>query len=70
MSIASWTALVVGLVTYLIIIKRINRTRDMKAAEGNVDYMTGFNQGGGLQRTVYVDLDLTDQQDKGFRYST
>ncbi|KAH7011473.1 major facilitator superfamily domain-containing protein [Ilyonectria destructans] len=72
LSIASWIAMLVTLSTYMVLIKRKNSTRDAKAAEGRVEYLSGSRLGEGshTQIGVSVDSDLTDLGDKGFRYST
>lgn len=72
LSIASWVALIVTLVVYMILVKRENRIRDEKAAEGHIEYLSASNVGEGshTQMGVSVDSDLTDVGDKGFRYSS
>lgn len=72
LSITSWIAMLVTLSTYMVLIKRKNSTRDAKAAEGRVEYLSGSRLGEGshTQIGVSVDSDLTDLGDKGFRYST
>lgn len=72
LSIASWIAMLVTLSTYMVLIKRKNSTRDAKAAEGRVEYLSQSRLGEGshTQIGVSVDSDLTDLGDKGFRYST
>ncbi|KAH7149216.1 major facilitator superfamily domain-containing protein [Dactylonectria estremocensis] len=72
LSIASWIAMLVTLVVYLITIKRKNSIRDAKATEGRLEYLTGSQLGEGshTQIGVSIDSDLTDLGDKGFRYTT
>ena len=69
LSIASLIALIVGLIVYLLIIIAINRERDGKAQQGHVEYATG-GVADGVEIGLSTDSDLTDQQDKGFRYTT
>lgn len=73
LSIASWIALIATLLVYLFLIKKENRARDEKAASGQMDYFVEGAQrdeAAGAQLGVSEDSDLTDCQDKGFRYST
>ncbi|KAJ4252479.1 hypothetical protein NW762_011080 [Fusarium torreyae] len=69
LSIASLVFLMVTLCAYAFVLDKENRLRDSKAAEGMVDYSVD-NQGhvGGIQSGVAIDSDLTDRQDKAFRY--
>ncbi|KAM0540806.1 hypothetical protein ACHAPJ_013494 [Fusarium lateritium] len=70
LSIASWIALIISYVVYLILVRKENSKRDALAAEGNVEYMTGGLGTRGTTTGVSVDSDLTYVKDKGFRYST
>ncbi|KAH6886199.1 major facilitator superfamily domain-containing protein [Thelonectria olida] len=72
LSIASWAALVATLVVYMVLIKRENSIRDSRAAEGQVEYLSGTQaaEGSHTQLGVAVDSDVTDLGDKGFRYTT
>ncbi|KAF9869749.1 major facilitator superfamily transporter [Colletotrichum karsti] len=71
LSIASWIGLILTYVVYGVAIRRENAKRDGLAGEGNYEYMVGGHDGGqqALQMGVAVDSDLTDVQDKGFRYN-
>ncbi|KAL2864338.1 major facilitator superfamily domain-containing protein [Aspergillus lucknowensis] len=69
LSIVSWSGLIIGLVVYLIIAKSINRKRDLLAEQGHAEYMTS-RTADGVATGLAIDSDLTDRQDKGFRYST
>ncbi|KAM5352614.1 hypothetical protein ACJ41O_005336 [Fusarium nematophilum] len=72
LSIASWIALIVTLVVYMVMVERENGVRDGKAAEGRLEYVSGTQPGEGSRTQIGVDVDsdLTDLADKGFRYST
>lgn len=69
LSIASLVALIVGLVVYLFVITAINRNRNAKARQGYHEYAVG-EAADGVEVGLSTDSDLTDQQDKGFRYTT
>ncbi|TID04272.1 putative transporter [Colletotrichum higginsianum] len=72
LSIASWAALVVTYGVYGAALRRENARRDALAAEGRYEYDAGGHGGSGaeaVQMGVAVDSDLTDVQDKAFRYS-
>lgn len=67
LSLASMIALIITFVVFIFTVKKKNAKRDAKAAEGNADYIV--EKGQGHQRSgVSTDSDLTDVQDKGFRY--
>ncbi|KAH7223075.1 major facilitator superfamily domain-containing protein [Fusarium oxysporum] len=69
LSIASLVYLMITLVVYAFLLDKENKLRDRKAAEGHVDYIVE-SQGcaEGIQSGVAIDSDLTDRQDKAFRY--
>jgi MFS family permease len=69
LSIASLIFLMMILVVYAFLLNKENNLRDKRAAEGNIDYVVD-SQGsaGGIQSGVAIDSDLTDRQDKAFRY--
>lgn len=70
-TIVSWVLLIIVLIIYLLIIKKENKTRDRKAARRRLESRT--RRQGGQNRTqagVSKSSDLTDVQDKEFRYST
>ncbi|KAF4910912.1 putative transporter [Colletotrichum fructicola] len=71
LSIASWVALIVTYAVYGFAIKKENAKRDRRAGEGRYEYMVGGHDGGeqAVQMGVAVDSDLTDVQDKAFRYN-
>lgn len=69
LSIASLVGLVVGLVAYLFVITAINKKRNAKAQQGHHEYAIG-EAADGVEIGLSRDSDLTDQQDKGFRYTT
>lgn len=70
LSITSLIFLMIVLVVYAFLLDRENRLRNKRVEEGMVDYVMD-NQGraGGLRSGVAIDSDLTDRQDKGFRYT-
>lgn len=68
LSIASWILLIVVLVLYLVFVRTKNKCRDRKAAEGDSRYDTSEAAIGGYLVGVSVDSDVTDVQDKAFRY--
>lgn len=68
LSIASWVCMIFTMVAYIIAVRRKNLSRDSKAADGQVEFIVGGNTGDGHAVGVAVDSDLTDVQDKGFRY--
>ncbi|KAF4452741.1 major facilitator superfamily transporter [Fusarium austroafricanum] len=72
LNIVCWTCLLAVFSIYLLLIKRKNRFRDQMAAEGYLEYATGgqHDENSHTQIGVSEDSDLTDLQDKGFRYST
>ncbi|QPC77732.1 hypothetical protein HYE68_008484 [Fusarium pseudograminearum] len=65
-TITNWCLLMLVLITYLVTIKKENRTRDCRAASRRVD-----PEGGRDDALIGVseDSDLTDSLDKKFRYS-
>ncbi|KAL6884479.1 major facilitator superfamily domain-containing protein [Trichoderma evansii] len=69
LSIASLVFLMITLCVYAFVLDKENRSRDRKAADGMIDYVVD-SQGyaGGVQSGVAIDSDLTDHQDKAFRY--
>ncbi|KAI8236208.1 major facilitator superfamily transporter [Colletotrichum sp. SAR 10_99] len=71
LSIASWVALIVTYAVYGFAIKKENAKRDVLAGEGRYEYMVGGHDGGeqAVQMGVAVDSDLTDVEDKAFRYN-
>ncbi|KAL2874408.1 hypothetical protein SGCOL_010388 [Colletotrichum sp. CLE4] len=71
LSIASWVGLIVTYAVYGVVLRRENVRRDRLAAEGRYEYDVGGYGGGeeAVQMGVAVDSDLTDVQDKAFRYS-
>ncbi|KAH7194891.1 major facilitator superfamily domain-containing protein [Fusarium oxysporum] len=69
LSIASLVYLMITLVVYAFLLDKENKLRDRKAAEGHVDYMVeSQGRAEGIQSGVAIDSDLTDRQDKAFRY--
>ncbi|EXA35175.1 hypothetical protein FOVG_13936 [Fusarium oxysporum f. sp. pisi HDV247] len=69
LSIASLVYLMTTLVVYAFLLDKENQLRDRKAAEGHVDYMVeSQGRAEGIQSGVAIDSDLTDRQDKAFRY--
>lgn len=69
LSIASLVYLMATLALYMFLRNRENNLRDKKAAEGNIDYAVDSQaDASGTQSGVSVDSDLTDRQDKAFRY--
>lgn len=71
LSIASWVALIATYAVYGFAIKKENAKRDRLAGEGRYEYMVGGHDDGeqAVQMGVAVDSDLTDVQDKAFRYN-
>ncbi|KAK1535925.1 hypothetical protein CPAR01_09467 [Colletotrichum paranaense] len=71
LSMASWVGLIITYAVYGVVLKRENATRDRLAAEGRYEYDVGGHDGGAeaVQMGVAVDSDLTDVQDKAFRYN-
>lgn len=68
LSLSSMIALMITFAVFLVTVKRKNAGRDAKAAEGRTDYVV--EKGNGIQRSgISTDSDLTDVQDKGFRYT-
>ncbi|CAJ0539165.1 Ff.00g069160.m01.CDS01 [Fusarium sp. VM40] len=72
LSIASWAVLVLVLLAYQTILRRKNKNRERKAAEGYAEYKSGgqVDARSHIQIGVSENSDLTDVEDKGFRYST
>jgi hypothetical protein len=72
LSIVSWAVLVLVLLAYQIILRRKNENRERKAAEGYAEYKSGgrVDARSHIQIGVSENSDLTDVEDKGFRYST
>jgi hypothetical protein len=72
LSIASWDVLVLVLIVYQIILKRKNKNRERKAVEGYAEYKSGgrVDERSHIQIGVSENSNLTDVEDKGFRYST
>lgn len=68
LSIASWILLILVLVSYLVFVQTKNKSRDRRAAEGDTRYDTSQGVAGGYRVGVSVDSDITDLQDKAFRY--
>ena len=68
LSIAAWSLLILTFVGYGIALRRKNNARDRKAELGYEDYIIPSGHDG-LQSGVAVDSDLTDKQDKAFRYT-
>jgi hypothetical protein len=69
LSIASLVYLMITLVVYAFLLDKENKLRNRKAAEGHVDYMVeSQGRAEGIQSGVAIDSDLTDRQDKAFRY--
>lgn len=58
LSIAAFAALMMAFIAHMLLAKRSNRNRDRLAAEGDVQ-----------DEGMSADSDLTERQDKGFRYS-
>ncbi|CAJ0538754.1 Ff.00g067110.m01.CDS01 [Fusarium sp. VM40] len=69
LSIASLIFLMIILVVYAFLLNKENSLRDKRAVEDNIDYVVD-SQGSasGIQSGVAIDSDLTDRQDKAFRY--
>ncbi|EEU37121.1 uncharacterized protein NECHADRAFT_52085 [Fusarium vanettenii 77-13-4] len=67
LSLSSMIALIITYIGFVIVVKRKNASRDSKAADGQVQYVVE-GLGGSQQAGVSTDSDLTDVQDKGFRY--
>ena len=68
LSIASFACLILTFISYGVMLKRKNKSRDKKAEAGREEYIVTPYEGDGLQTGVAVDSDLTDVQDKEFRY--
>lgn len=70
LSISSLLFLMAVLMTYAILMEIDNRARDRKAEGGMEEYMVDRQQhSGATQMGVAIDSDLTDRQDKAFRYT-
>ncbi|RGP64751.1 pantothenate transporter [Fusarium sporotrichioides] len=69
-TIVNWSFLMIVLIAYLVIIKRENKTRDCRAA-GRRTNLGAAGRGGRDDALIDAseDSDLTDSQDKEFRYS-
>ncbi|RSL54570.1 hypothetical protein CEP53_007392 [Fusarium sp. AF-6] len=68
LSLSSMIALIITYVGFAIVVKRKNASRDAKAADGQVQYIVE-GSGGSQQAGVSINSDLTNVQDKGFRYT-
>ncbi|KAJ6439263.1 Acyl-CoA dehydrogenase [Purpureocillium lavendulum] len=68
LSIVSWIALIISLVIYLLIVTSINKKRDADAGHVHPGHNLETERAG-IQTGLSLDSDLTDTQDKGFRYS-
>lgn len=71
LSIASWAGLILTFIGYGILLRQKNRSRNKKAEQGRAEYIISVPDNGpdGVQTGVAVDSDLTDVQDKQFRYT-
>ncbi|KAF5662239.1 pantothenate transporter [Fusarium heterosporum] len=71
LSILCWVALMLVLRFYQTTARKENNIRDRKAAEGRAEYSTTWvDKRSHAQIGVSENSDLTDIEDKGFRYST
>src|SRR5262245_30289775 len=68
LSIASWVSLAIGFAVYGLTMRRENKHRDQKAELGHEEYIVPTVHSG-HQFGVKTDSDLTDVQDKAFRYT-
>ncbi|KAJ4252311.1 hypothetical protein NW762_010908 [Fusarium torreyae] len=68
LSIVSLAGLIVGLVVYLFTVIAINKKRDSMGEQGHSEHVGGMADGG-MQTGLSVESDLTDEQDKAFRYT-
>jgi ACS family allantoate permease-like MFS transporter len=68
LSIASWIALAIGFAVYGFAMRRENLSRDQRAELGHEEYIIPTEHDG-HQAGVKIDSDLTDVQDKAFRYT-
>lgn len=69
LSIAAMCACILAFILYAVLVKRRNKGRDTKAESGRHEYLA---EGPNTQHSgegVDVDSDLTDVQDKAFRYT-
>lgn len=70
LSIAAMVAGVFAFIAYAIIVKRENKARDAMAEAGHDEYVVdGSRSGQNTGTGVDIDSDLTDVQDKAFRYT-
>ncbi|KAH7367823.1 major facilitator superfamily domain-containing protein [Plectosphaerella cucumerina] len=68
LSLSAMIGLVITFGVFLVAAKKKNAKRDAKASEGRSEYIV--EKGDGTQRAgVSTDSDMTDLQDKGFRYT-
>ncbi|KAF4907627.1 putative transporter [Colletotrichum viniferum] len=67
-SIAAMVCLILTFAEYVVIVKAKNKSRDAKADAGKSEFSAGISWNN-EQAGVDVDSDLTDVQDKGFRYT-
>ncbi|KAE9566393.1 putative transporter [Colletotrichum fructicola] len=68
LSIAAMVCLILTFAEYVVIVKAKNKSRDAKVDAGKSEYSAGISWNN-EQAAVDVDSDLTDVQDKGFRYT-
>ncbi|KAH7411387.1 hypothetical protein BKA64DRAFT_639021 [Cadophora sp. MPI-SDFR-AT-0126] len=68
-SVISWTCLIITYGLYRIISKRANTKRDIKAEEDESFQVGREDIAQGVSIGVAIDSDLTERQDKGFRYA-
>lgn len=66
LSIASLVALIFTFSGFVVLAKYKNRKRDQKAEEGHLGYVIDRERHAGIS----IESDLTDIQDKAFRYTT
>lgn len=69
LSIASWIGLILALIAYYITLSRKNQSRNRKANEGQEAYIANKLTESGQVVGVSVDSDMTESQDKEFRFS-
>ncbi|KAF4815673.1 putative transporter [Colletotrichum siamense] len=68
LSIAAMVCLILSFAGYVVIVRAKNKSRDVKADAGQSEYSANISWNND-QAGVDVNSDLTDVQDKGFRYT-
>lgn len=69
LSVVAWTGLIVTMIVYGITLRRRNASRERKALEGREEYIVKSFTDSGCAVGTSVDSDMTETQDKEFRYS-